>query len=45
MILARDFMRLGILKETTGYKRNRIFVFDDYLQTLMKEKGKAGLYR
>jgi len=28
--LINDFMHLGILKESTGYKRNRIFVFDDY---------------
>ncbi|MBC8154129.1 MAG: Fic family protein [Bacteroidetes bacterium] len=27
----RDFMRQGILQELTGYKRNRIFVFDQYL--------------
>lgn len=27
-----DFVRLGILTETTGYKRNRIFVFEGYLK-------------
>lgn len=29
--LVQDFEKQGILKEQTGYKRNRIFVFEDYL--------------
>ena len=29
--LIGDFEKLGILKELTGYKRNRIFSFEDYL--------------
>jgi hypothetical protein len=30
MSLVRDFMQLGILEETTGYKRNRRFLFRAY---------------
>ena len=30
--LIKDFQKLGILKEKTGYKRNRVFVFEEYLQ-------------
>jgi Fic family protein len=30
--LIQDFEKLNILKEQTGYKRNRIFVFDNYLK-------------
>ncbi len=29
--LIADFIRLGILVETTGYKRNRLFAFEQYL--------------
>lgn len=30
--LIKDFHNLGILKEQTGYKRNRIFLFEEYLR-------------
>jgi Fic family protein len=30
--LIEDFVRLGFLEETTGYKRNRIFVFNKYVK-------------
>lgn len=30
--LIEDFIKLGILKDVTGYKRNRIFVFEKYLR-------------
>jgi Fic family protein len=33
--LLNDFLQLGILKETTGAKRNRIFIFEEYF-TLFK---------
>lgn len=36
--LVRIFMEKNILKEITGYQRNRIFVFDEYIKLF--EKGK-----
>jgi Fic family protein len=30
--MIEDFMSLGILKEVTGYKRNRVFVFESYMK-------------
>lgn len=30
-ILLKDFIRLNILKEQTGFKRNRVFIFEQYL--------------
>jgi len=32
--LLRDFVSLKILREITGYKRNRLFVFADYIKIL-----------
>jgi len=34
--IVKDFESLGILKEITGYKRNRLFTFNDYLKILEK---------
>lgn len=34
--LIKDFVRLEILKEVTGYKRNRIFVFESYVKIFTK---------
>ncbi|MEW6411999.1 MAG: Fic family protein [Candidatus Zixiibacteriota bacterium] len=34
--LLRDFVSLGILRETTGYKRNRLFEFTDYLEIMKR---------
>lgn len=30
--LIQDFEKLNILREQTGYKRNRIFIFEDYIK-------------
>jgi Fic family protein len=30
--IIKDFQRLDILKEQTGFKRNRVFVFERYLR-------------
>ncbi len=30
--IIKDFISLGILKEITGYKRNRMFSFEDYMK-------------
>ena len=34
--LVTDFVHAGILKEMTGYERNRIFVFEEYLKLFSK---------
>ncbi len=34
--LLRDFVSLKVLKETTGYKRNRLFEFTDYLKIMKR---------
>ena len=34
--LIKDFEKLNILKETTGYQRNRLFVFDKYLKLFIE---------
>lgn len=34
--LVADFIKAGFLKEITGYNRNRVFVFEDYLKEFYK---------
>lgn len=34
--LIEEFQRLGILHEKTGYKRNRMFIFKEYIQLFQK---------
>ena len=36
--LISDFVRFGILEETTGQKRNRAFVFREYLNLFVKDR-------
>jgi len=31
-----DFMKLSILREATGYQRNRIFIYQEYLDLFEK---------
>lgn len=37
--LIQEFEKLKILKEKTGYKRNRIFVFEQYLNLFERNQG------
>jgi Fic family protein len=34
--LIDDFVKLGILREFTGQKRDRLFVFDEYVRLFKK---------
>jgi Fic family protein len=34
--IVKDFVKLKILKEQTGFKRNRVFVFEEYLDLFKK---------
>jgi Fic family protein len=34
--LVKEFQKAGVLKEITGFKRNRLFVFEDYINLFKK---------
>jgi len=34
--LIDDFVKLGILRELTGQRRNRLFIFQDYVRLFKK---------
>ncbi len=35
--LLQDFVSIGVLKEVTGYKRNRLYYFEDYMRLFLGE--------
>ena len=35
-VLIKDFIKMGILKEKTGYQRNRVFSFSEYIKLFEK---------
>jgi Fic family protein len=36
--LVKDLIKYGVLKETTGYGRNRVFVFEEYLNLFLERR-------
>lgn len=40
--LVSDFVNLGILQEITGQRRNRLYMFSDYVKLFMDDKGRIG---
>jgi hypothetical protein len=43
--LARSFEELGIFNEITGFKRNRLFVFSDYLNLFTADDSRNATRR
>ena len=42
--LVKEFLNNGILREITGFQRNRMFVFDEYTSVVDREVAKIGSF-
>jgi hypothetical protein len=43
-LLVKDFQNKRILKEVTGYQRNKLFFFGNYIEVLAKRGLKRSMY-